>query len=176
MQMRVMGLILNASLSLLRRAILPIPNQLTSVITVTVTVTVILFKCQKNKRTHELPLDIRLSRLHLGLPYMQNVLAHGMPPRSEISFQRFLVPVYYWKTVEIMITDVNYCGIGSTLDTFQNHWQIRGRKWRHSTGPDFDGKHSSPTKSHTFQNQMSSGSGHTFHTFTLIYFKQAKPT
>jgi hypothetical protein len=37
----------------------------------TVTVTVILFKCPKNKRPRGLPLDIRLSRLHLELPYMQ---------------------------------------------------------------------------------------------------------
>jgi hypothetical protein len=35
---------------------------------------------------------------------------------SVISFQRFLVPVYYWKTVEIMITDVNYYEIGSTAN------------------------------------------------------------
>jgi hypothetical protein len=27
---------------------------------------------------------------------------------SVIRFQQFLVPVYYWKTVEIMITGVNY--------------------------------------------------------------------
>jgi hypothetical protein len=34
------------------------------IITVTVTVTANLFKCPKNKRPRELPLDIRLSRLH----------------------------------------------------------------------------------------------------------------
>ncbi len=51
-------------------------------VTVTLTVTVILFKCPKNKRPRGLPLDIRLSRLHLELPYMQNILAHGTPPRS----------------------------------------------------------------------------------------------
>ncbi len=45
--------------------------------TVTVTVTVHLFRCPKNKRPRRLPLDIRLSRLHLELPYMQNVFAHG---------------------------------------------------------------------------------------------------
>ncbi len=43
-----------------------------------------LFKCPKNKRPSGLPPDIRLSRLHLELPYMQNVLAHGMPPRSGV--------------------------------------------------------------------------------------------
>ncbi len=32
---------------------------------------------------------------------------------SVISFQRFLVPVYHWRTVKIMITDVNFSGIGS---------------------------------------------------------------
>ncbi len=53
-------------------------------VTVTVTVTVILFKCPKNKRPRGLPLDIRLSRLHLELPYMQNVLAHGTPPLSGV--------------------------------------------------------------------------------------------
>jgi hypothetical protein len=38
-------------------------------VTVTlVTVTVNLFKLPKNKRPHGLPLDIRLSRLHLELP------------------------------------------------------------------------------------------------------------
>jgi hypothetical protein len=47
--------------------------------TVTVTVTVNLLKCPKNKRHRGLPLDIRLSRLHLELPYMQNALAHGTP-------------------------------------------------------------------------------------------------
>jgi hypothetical protein len=31
-----------------------------------------------------------------------------------MSFQRFLVPVYYWKTVEIMITGVNHYENGST--------------------------------------------------------------
>ncbi len=29
-------------------------------------------------------------------------------------FSTVLVPVYYWKTVEIMITDVNYSEIGSS--------------------------------------------------------------
>ncbi len=29
-----------------------------------------------------------------------------------MSFQRFLVPFYYWETVEIMITGVNYCENG----------------------------------------------------------------
>jgi hypothetical protein len=28
-----------------------------------------------------------------------------------IRFHQFLEPVYYWKTVEIMITDINYSGI-----------------------------------------------------------------
>jgi hypothetical protein len=51
-------------------------------VTVTVTVTVILFKCSKNKRPRGLPLDIWLSRLHLELPYMQNVLAHVTPPHT----------------------------------------------------------------------------------------------
>ncbi len=31
---------------------------------------------------------------------------------SAISLQRFLVPVYHWKTVEIMSTDVKCSGIG----------------------------------------------------------------
>jgi hypothetical protein len=35
---------------------------------------------------------------------------------SVISFQRFVVPVYYWKTVEIMITGVNYYENGSNTD------------------------------------------------------------
>jgi hypothetical protein len=59
----------------------------------TVTVTVILFKCPKNKRPRGLPLDIRLLRLHVELPYMQNVLAHGTSPRSGVvagSLIRFL--------------------------------------------------------------------------------------
>ncbi len=56
----------------------------TAIITVTVTVTVLLFKCSKNKRPRGLPFDIRLSRLHLELPYMQNVLAHGTPPRRGV--------------------------------------------------------------------------------------------
>ncbi len=54
------------------------------VLTVTVTVTVNLFKCPKNKRPRGLPLDIRLSRLYLELPYMQNVLAHITPPRGGV--------------------------------------------------------------------------------------------
>ncbi len=37
-----------------------------------------------------------------------------------MSFQRFLVPVYYWKTVEIMITGVNYSEIGSTFNQYIN--------------------------------------------------------
>ncbi len=49
-----------------------------------ITVTVILFKCPKNKRLHGLPPDIRLSRLHLELPYMQNVLAHGPVVRLHV--------------------------------------------------------------------------------------------
>ena len=53
-------------------------------VSVTVTVTVILFKCPKNKRPSGLPLDIQLLLLHLELPYMQNVLAHGTPPRSGV--------------------------------------------------------------------------------------------
>ena len=32
--------------------------------------------------------------------------------------QRFLVPVYYWKPVEIMISDVNYSGTGSIFYEF----------------------------------------------------------
>jgi hypothetical protein len=51
-------------------------------VTVMVTVTVNLFKCPKNKRPRWLPPDIRLSQLHLELPCMQNVIAHGTPPRS----------------------------------------------------------------------------------------------
>ncbi len=46
-----------------------------------------------NKRPCGLPLDIRPSRLHLELPYMQNVLAHGTAPRSGVvagSLIRFL--------------------------------------------------------------------------------------
>jgi hypothetical protein len=57
------------------------------------TVTVNLFKCPKNKRLCRLPLNILLSQLHLDLPYMQNVLAHGMPPHNEViagSLIRFL--------------------------------------------------------------------------------------
>ncbi len=62
-------------------------------VTVTVTVSVNLFKCPKNKRPCGLPLDIWHSRLHLELPYMKNVLAHGTPPRSGVvtgSLIRFL--------------------------------------------------------------------------------------
>ncbi len=81
-----------------------VSNKLTWV-TVSVPVTVILFKCPKNtsKRPRGLPLDIRLSRLHLELPYMQNVLAHGTLPRGGVVAGSLIMKIfqYFGKT---------YCG------------------------------------------------------------------
>jgi hypothetical protein len=39
-------------------------------------------------------------------------------------FQRFLVPVYYWKTVEIVITDVNYFGKGSSTHVYSIYMNL----------------------------------------------------
>jgi hypothetical protein len=36
------------------------------------------------------------------------------PRIIDVRYQISTVPVYCWKTVEIMITDVNYSGIGSS--------------------------------------------------------------
>jgi hypothetical protein len=48
---------------------------------------------ERELRAVNVPLDTWLSRLHLELPYMQNVLAHGTPLRSGVvagSLIRFL--------------------------------------------------------------------------------------
>ncbi len=87
------GDVAKSSLTLTSKSTVVLDDFIT--VTVTVTVTVILFKCPKNKRPRGLPLDIRLSRLHLELPYMQNVLAHGTWGRSGIPDK---ISQYFGKT------------------------------------------------------------------------------